>query len=1029
MLLNDYYGRVGEVLAGGRPEALSLENVHNRIVNEWVDELLEDVGNGRCFLPQHFRTMPSFLHQDQVESVESSILRFSRPTCLKEAFKAFDVIIGLFARFSARDAGMLRVIRATLLRAAYQESGNALVAPPPGQCGEPGGGGGSGSGGSGFAPHNDDAFGGSKLASTPGDRDGWGANASARTPGGGPSVTVMWGRSERTVVPETVDYATLRPWYERVHEIRRDLKHVTIQLDRWQNLARHPLQLIHLALDGNNDNRTSGDAEEMEVTFAHPGLSTPDLQEALTRILGMLQKDPAWNYLGGGEGGGGPDSEQIARCAFVLQSMGSPLLCRVIGDFLENPLPDEDASNLANSLGPETCGVLLRQVLSGAAGNGEDGEGGAGGGSSAAIALATGVFQQLATSNPAVLLELIGSLAGSMEKLDLLAFITDRLAQMTQEELMAALIKARGPEEAAAVLFRIIESNPEVLTSSAAVSGVLGGLRMGLQGLLAKGATEEEKMKLMQQLVSGYSKAEMAMALGQVIARLPAKDTQSLCQAMLQNMKPGAAISVMKGIDGLNVIAMPCSSSSSSSSSAAAGRGGSSSRPLSADAQMLVNALNSLSEAELLEVLKHLEGKALDHATAHFIDRLANGGEGTGGGGSGGGGVGEAIVKSLISLVQSLSPEDRATLIKQLMAAAVGGPGGGGGGGVVQGGEGSMMIIDGILDLAQALGPEDRAALILKLMEAAGSNGSGGGGGGSGSGGGRGDAIVKSLLSLAQSLAPEDRAALIKQLMAAAISGAGGDGGDGASGSKAIVDGLLNIAHALTPEDRAALIKQLMAVGGNDTALGASSGVGGGDDGLCWKCNQKKRRSSCNQSGKKAAAVKVISVGDQGVTSIINSSGSKKMWKKAAAMRLESFCQQIARVYESKIRSHDRDDVRGIERQVFPEFLRDFLIQQFGLKKMAIQTLINMQLTTWKFWKSSSRIQVFAVLAGVKTCCEERECSHPMTRPRDNVLTNAFIDFIGAIIPMHKAIDEKMGTGRKPVPLRWDAAKKAIPYV
>ena len=234
-------------------------------------------------------------------------------------------------------------------------------------------------------------------------------------------------------------------------------------------------------------------------------------------------------------------------------------------------------------------------------------------------------------------------------------------------------------------------------------------------------------------------------------------------------------------------------------------------------------------------------------------------------------------------------------------------------------------------------------------MEAAGGGGSGGGG----SGGGGGDAIVKSLLSLAQSLAPEDRAALIKQLMAAAISGAGGAGGDGASGSKAIVDGLLNIAHALTPEDRAALIKQLMAVGGNDTALPPSSGVdgrmlermqggggqpggGGSDDGLCWKCNQKKRRSSFNQAGKllskfgrmKSAAAKVISVGDQGVTSIINSSGSNKMWKKAAAMRLESFCQQIARVYESKIRSHDRDDVRGIKRQVLPEFLRDFLIQQ-----------------------------------------------------------------------------------------------------
>jgi hypothetical protein len=81
---------------------------------------------------------------------------------------------------------------------------------------------------------------------------------------------------------------------------------------------------------------------------------------------------------------------------------------------------------------------------------------------------------------------------------------------------------------------------------------------------------------------------------------------------------------------------------------------------------------------------------------------------------------------------------------------------------------------------------------------------------------------------------------------------------------------------------------------------------------------------------------------------------------------------------------------------------------QFGLKKMAIQTLINMQLTTWKYWKVSGRVQVFGVLTGIKMCCEERECSHPMTRPRDNVLTNAFLDFIGMIIPMHKGIDEKV---------------------
>merc|ERR1711939_1087170 len=90
--------------------------------------------------------------------------------------------------------------------------------------------------------------------------------------------------------------------------------------------------------------------------------------------------------------------------------------------------------------------------------------------------------------------------------------------------------------------------------------------------------------------------------------------------------------------------------------------------------------------------------------------------------------------------------------------------------------------------------------------------------------------------------------------------------------------------------------------------------------------------------------------------------------KAPQAARVEQMLQMFANIYEGKAHADMIDDREGNTRQAFPEYMRDWMINKFGLKSIALSNLCSVVMgiqARYQDKEAGSRIRVFGYVSGV----------------------------------------------------------------
>mmetsp|Transcript_57084 Transcript_57084/g.133948 ORF Transcript_57084/g.133948 Transcript_57084/m.133948 type:complete len:293 (-) Transcript_57084:272-1150(-) len=89
------------------------------------------------------------------------------------------------------------------------------------------------------------------------------------------------------------------------------------------------------------------------------------------------------------------------------------------------------------------------------------------------------------------------------------------------------------------------------------------------------------------------------------------------------------------------------------------------------------------------------------------------------------------------------------------------------------------------------------------------------------------------------------------------------------------------------------------------------------------------------------------------------------MYDGGKPVAVKTLGQQIAGIYEAKVVADGLDDKQGRKRGALPDFLKNYLIRQYGLKSIAMKNLQNMAAGVRKEWESSLRLKVFGTVSGM----------------------------------------------------------------
>jgi hypothetical protein len=130
--------------------------------------------------------------------------------------------------------------------------------------------------------------------------------------------------------------------------------------------------------------------------------------------------------------------------------------------------------------------------------------------------------------------------------------------------------------------------------------------------------------------------------------------------------------------------------------------------------------------------------------------------------------------------------------------------------------------------------------------------------------------------------------------------------------------------------------------------------------------------------------------------------------KIPTAARVDQMLSWFANIYEGKATADQVDDREGNKRQSFPDFIRDWMINKFGLKSIALSNLASLILgiQAKKDDKDAGlRIRAFGILSGIIP----HECWH-------EDLSNMILEAMGLMFQISK-ISENMGHAATKKPL------------
>jgi len=130
--------------------------------------------------------------------------------------------------------------------------------------------------------------------------------------------------------------------------------------------------------------------------------------------------------------------------------------------------------------------------------------------------------------------------------------------------------------------------------------------------------------------------------------------------------------------------------------------------------------------------------------------------------------------------------------------------------------------------------------------------------------------------------------------------------------------------------------------------------------------------------------------------------------KTPQAARVEQMLQMFSNIYEGKAHADMVDDREGNTRQSFPEYMRDWMINKFGLKSIALSNLCSVVMgiqARSQDKEAGSRIRVFGHLSGVIP----HDCWH-------EDLSNMILMAMGLLFQIEK-ISENMGHAASKKPL------------
>ena len=130
--------------------------------------------------------------------------------------------------------------------------------------------------------------------------------------------------------------------------------------------------------------------------------------------------------------------------------------------------------------------------------------------------------------------------------------------------------------------------------------------------------------------------------------------------------------------------------------------------------------------------------------------------------------------------------------------------------------------------------------------------------------------------------------------------------------------------------------------------------------------------------------------------------------KTPTAARVDQMLSWFANIYEGKATADQVDDREGNKRQSFPDFIRDWMINKFGLKSIALSNLASLILgiQAKKDDKDAGlRIRAFGILSGIIP----HECWH-------EDLSNMILEAMGLLFQISK-ISENMGHAATKKPL------------
>jgi len=130
--------------------------------------------------------------------------------------------------------------------------------------------------------------------------------------------------------------------------------------------------------------------------------------------------------------------------------------------------------------------------------------------------------------------------------------------------------------------------------------------------------------------------------------------------------------------------------------------------------------------------------------------------------------------------------------------------------------------------------------------------------------------------------------------------------------------------------------------------------------------------------------------------------------KTPSAARVDQMLSWFANIYEGKATADQVDDREGNTRQSLPEFMRDWMINKFGLKSIALSNLASliMGIQAKKDEKDAGiRIRTFGLLSGIIP----HDCWH-------EDLSNMILEAMGLMFNVSK-ISENLGHGATKKPL------------